>query len=45
MAKAKKAYKCPHCKKKIYIEDLEAIEDTRGADITQPSSKALMGKF
>ncbi|MEM4259900.1 MAG: hypothetical protein QXG00_01560 [Candidatus Woesearchaeota archaeon] len=28
MVKAKKAYKCPHCKKKIYIEDLEAIEDT-----------------
>jgi hypothetical protein len=29
--KTKKAYKCPHCKKKIYVEDLELIEDTRGA--------------
>jgi hypothetical protein len=32
--KIKKAYKCPHCKKKIFIEDLEAIEDTRGAGIS-----------
>ncbi|MEM4259810.1 MAG: hypothetical protein QXG00_01080 [Candidatus Woesearchaeota archaeon] len=28
MVKKKRAYKCPHCKKKIYIEDLEPIEDT-----------------
>lgn len=27
----KKAIYCPHCKKKVKIEDLEVIEDTRGA--------------
>ena len=33
-----KKIKCPHCKQEIDLEDLEKVEDTRGATGTDAKS-------